>query len=518
MTTTESGNSLDAEQVGYKQSLGRRQVQMIAIGGAIGTGLFLGSASKLASTGPALIISYAIVGVIAYLLMRALGELVLHRATSGAFVSYMREFYGERGAYVTGWMYWLNWALTGITELSAVALYVQSKYEDVPRAVTVLIALAVVLIINLLSAKAFGEFEFWASIVKVAAIVVFLVVGLVYVVGGIHLGTHKAGFENLWNNDGGFWPTGGGFTWYGPLLVMSSVIFAFAAIEMVGVAAGEMKDSRTEVPKAVKAVVFRIGVFYVGSILLLVSMLPTSDYAPKNPDDPASSPFVKVFNEMGLGWVGDVILAVLIVAALSSLNSGLYSTGRVLRSLGVSKQAPQFTLKMSSHGVPWAGIVMTSVVYVFGAVLNAVDPDAFTTALEASSICVAFTWATIFACQLRLRRFVNRGVIEKSPFQMPGSPITSYIGLTFLAYVIVALAISGWQSSPDFWSKTDFLIVVLGVPIIAVLLTIGWLIVRKNVVANTGGHLGPSWDDNGPTERNKGGGTPAVSKDAIESS
>ena len=157
-------SSLNAEQVGYKQSLGRRHVQMIAIGGAIGTGLFLGSASRLNSTGPALLVSYALVGVIAYFLMRALGELVLHRATSGAFVSYMREFYGEKWAFVTGWMYWLNWALTGIAELSAVGLYVQHWWPSMPTWQTVLIALAVVLVINLLSARAFGEFEFWASV------------------------------------------------------------------------------------------------------------------------------------------------------------------------------------------------------------------------------------------------------------------------------------------------------------------------------------------------------------------
>ena len=150
---------------------------MIAIGGAIGTGLFLGSASRLHSTGPALLLSYAFVGVIAYFLMRALGELVLHRATSGAFVSYMREFFGEKAAFVTGWMYWLNWALTGIAELSAVGLYVQYWLPTMPTWATVLIALAVVLVINLLSARAFGEFEFWAAILKVGAIVVFLVVG-----------------------------------------------------------------------------------------------------------------------------------------------------------------------------------------------------------------------------------------------------------------------------------------------------------------------------------------------------
>jgi L-asparagine permease len=260
----------------------------------------------------------------------------------------MREFYGERAAYITGWMYWLNWALTGIAELSAVGLYVQYWFPTMPTWATVLIALAVVLVINLLSARAFGEFEFWASLLKVGAIVIFLVVGLVVVIGGFSIGGHKAGFSNLWSNPGGFWPTAGDYNWYGPILVMSGVVFAYAAIEMVGVAAGEMEDSEREVPKAVNAVIFRIAIFYCGSILLLVSMLPTTDYKP------GISPFVTVFERLGLGWMGTLIQMVLIVAALSSLNSGLYSTGRVLRSLGMAKQAPAFTLKMSKQGVPWA--------------------------------------------------------------------------------------------------------------------------------------------------------------------
>lgn len=495
MTQTEVGphHSLDAEQVGYKQTLGRRHVQMIAIGGAIGTGLFLGSASRLHNTGPALLLSYAFVGVIAYFLMRALGELVLHRPTSGAFVSYMREFFGERAAFITGWMYWLNWALTGIAELSAVGLYVQYWFPNMPTWLTVLIALAVVLVINLLSARAFGEFEFWAAIAKVGAIVVFLIVGLVVVVGGFNIGGHKAGFSNLWSNPGGFWPHTGEFNWYGPLLVMSGVVFAYAAIEMVGVAAGEMEDSRREVPKAVNAVIFRIAIFYCGSILLLVSMLPTSDYKS------GISPFVTVFERLGLGWMGTLIQVVLIVAALSSLNSGLYSTGRILRSLGMSKQAPAFTLKMSSQGVPWAGIVMTSVVFVFGSVLNALAPNAFEIALEAAAIGVVFTWSTIFLCQLRLRQLVKRGVIAPSPFQAPGYPWTSIVGLAFLAFVIVGLGISGWQSSPYFWHKTSFLVVVFGIPILAVLLAIGWAVAKPKVMANTGGRIKAVWSNDGPT-------------------
>jgi L-asparagine permease len=307
------------------------------------------------------------------------------------------------------------------------------------------------------------------------------------------VGGHEAGFQNLYSNPGGFWPTDDPYFWYGPILVMSGVVFAYAAIEMVGVAAGEMEDSEREVPKAVNAVIFRIAIFYCGSILLLVSILPTTEYTA------GTSPFVTVFERLGMNWMSAVIQAILIVAAMSSLNSGLYSTGRVLRSLGMSKQAPKFTLKMSSSGVPWAGIVMTSVVFVLGAVLNFLVPDAFELALEAASIGVVFTWGTIFACQLRLRKLVTLGVIPKSKFQAPGHPWTSIIGLAFLALVIVGIAVSGWQASPYFWHKTGFIVVVFGIPVLAICLTVGWLSVRKQVIENTGGRLKAVWSESGPT-------------------
>ena len=482
--STTHGEKFAAEQVGYKQELGRRHVQMIAIGGAIGTGLFLGSASRLHSVGPALLISYAFAGLMAFFLMRSLGELVLHRQTSGAFVSYMREFFGEKAAYVTGWMYWLNWALTGVAELSAIGVYFKKWVPSMPNWATALIALVVVLSINLLSAKAFGEFEFWASVLKVGAIVIFLVVGLVVVIGMVHIGDHQAGFSNMWNNPGGFWPVDDPFAWYGPILVMSGVVFAYSAIELVGVAAGEMEDPEREVPRAVNSVVFRIGVFYCGSILLLISMLPTSSYTD------GESPFVTVFSRLGLGWMADVINVVLIVAAMSSLNSGLYSTGRILRSLGMSKQAPSVMTMMSGHGVPWIGIGVTSVFYVLGVILNAVAPGkAFDIALEAASLGIVFTWGTIFACQIRLRQLVNRGVIPKSPFQAPGYPYTSIIGLLFLVAVIIGLAISGWLSD----DKIDFYVVVVGIPVIATVIIGGWYLIRGNVSNHTGGKLGPAW-------------------------
>ncbi len=214
---------------------------------------------------------------------------------------------------------------------------------------------------------------------------------------------------------------------------MSGVVFAFSGIEMVGIAAGEMQDPNREVPKAVNSVSFRIAALYCGLILLLVSILPTSDFTS------GIGPFVIFFSRLGLSWIGTLIEVVLIIAALSSLNSGLYSNGRVLRSLGLSKQAPASTLRMSKQGVPWAGVVLTSVVYVPGAALNAIDPDAFETAFEAAALGVIFSWSTTFVCQLRRRSLVKRGVIPARPFQMPGSPWTSIVGLVFLGLVLVGL-------------------------------------------------------------------------------
>ncbi|GAB6857410.1 hypothetical protein JCM13591A_15150 [Microbacterium xylanilyticum] len=244
-------------------------------------------------------------------------------------------------------------------------------------------------------------------------------------------------------------------------------------------------------PKAVNAVIVRIAVFYCGALLLLVCILPTSEFTP------GISPFVTVFGRMGMPWMANVIQAILIVAAMSSLNSGLYTTGRVLRSLGIAKQAPGFTLKMSRSGVPWAGIVMTAVVYVFGSILNAVSPDAFEIALEAASIAVVFTWGTIFVCQLRLRRLSDRGVLPASTFRAPGTPWTSYLGLAFLVFVIVGMAISGWQASPYFWHKTGFVVVVVGIPVLLVIFELGWLIVKGRVSAHTGGRMLSKWTDAG---------------------
>lgn len=494
---TQPANKFAAEQEGYKQTLGRRHVQMIAIGGAIGTGLFLGSASRLNSTGPALLFSYAFVGVIAFFLMRATGELVLYRQSSGAFVSYAREFFGEAAAFAAGWLYWVFWALTGVAELSAVAVYVR-KWWELPNWLSVIIALAVVLVINLLSARAFGEFEFWASVLKVGAIVIFLVVGLVIVVGQITVGdgaeAHTAGISNLWRNEGGFWPHSETFGWIAPIVVMSGVVFAYAAIEMVGIAAGEMQNPQREVPKAVNSVILRIAVFYCGSIFLLVCILPTSQYGNSGADGELESPFVTVFERMGVSWMATLINGVLIVAAMSSLNAGLYTTGRMLRSLAASREAPKIFMRMSKSGVPANGILVTSIFYVFGAVLNALVPGkAFDIALEASAIAVVGVWSLIFLCHIRYRRLSDAGIVTKSPFRAPLAPFMSYVGLVFLFLVLVGMAYSGIKSEGGFWDKTNLIVVVLGIPAFVAIIAIGWTAVKPAVGRHTGGDLSASW-------------------------
>ncbi|GAA3563144.1 amino acid permease [Amycolatopsis ultiminotia] len=449
----------------YTKALGNRQVQMIAIGGAIGVGLFLGAGGKLHTAGPSLVLSYALCGIAAYFVMRALGELVLHQPSSGSFVTYARKFIGPWAGFVSGWMYWLNWAMTGIAEITAVAIYVHKWLPDVPQWITALVALGVLMGVNLVSVKLFGELEFWFSVVKVLAIVVFLVTAVGLVLTSADIGGTNAGVQNL-TSHGGFFPAGVGIA----LMTLQAVVFAYSAIEVVGIAAGETKNARKVLPKAINGVVWRIGVFYVGSVLLLAMLLPWPFY---NGDE---SPFVTVFSRLGIGGIGDVMNAVVLTAALSSCNSGLYSTGRILRALAEQGEAPKFVGKMNSRHVPYGGIMFTSVAYVLGVVLNYIVPkEAFDIATAIASLGVVATWATLVFSQLRLRQAALRGELERPSYRMPGAPYTNWATLGFLVLVIVLMGFSDGAEKIAFYS----------IPVIVVVLAGGWWLVSRRR-ANTG--------------------------------
>ena len=282
---------------------------MIAIGGAIGTGLFLGAGGRLHDAGPALALAYLVCGVFAFFVVRALGELVLYRPSSGSFVSYAREFLGEKGAYVAGWMYFLNWSTTGIADITAIALYTHywSLFTDIPQWVLALIALAVVLAVNLISVKIFGEMEFWFAIIKVATLVGFMLIGIFLLATQHEVGGQSPG-PRLITDHGGLLPHG----MMPVVLVMQGVIFAYAALELVGVAAGETEEPEKVVPRAVNSIMWRVGLFYVGSVVLLALLLPGSVYSADQ------SPFVTVLSKIGVPAAGDVMNLVVLTAAMSS--------------------------------------------------------------------------------------------------------------------------------------------------------------------------------------------------------
>ncbi|MDO5744741.1 MAG: amino acid permease [Micrococcaceae bacterium] len=466
-STREAG--LSAE--GYKKTLTRRHVQMIAMGGAIGVGLFMGAGGRLASTGPALIFSYALAGVIAYFLMRALGELIMYRQSSGSFVSYAGELFGSKGAFLTGWMYVLNWTMTGIAELIAIGLYFTYFFPGVSVEASALCALGLLVAVNLFSAKAFAEFEFWASFLKVAAIVLFLLIGSYLVITNAAIGDGHASVSNLWAGGGGMFPRG----FLISILVLNAVIFAYNAIELVGITAGEMENPQKEVPAAIRAVVVRIVVFYVGSVTLLAMILPWNHYKA------GESPFVTVFDQIGWGWIGSVMNFVVIVAALSSCNSGLYSVGRVFRAMANNGHAPQWLTRMSKRYVPYAAIWTIAGVYAIGVILNLWlgGSYAFDLALNTASIGVLFTWAAIFACQLMLRK--KRGKVSSLP--MPGSPYTSWAGLLALGGITVLIGLDTLVG-PDGEIFHLGLYTIGCIPLIAAALWLGWRKVRRHKPKN----------------------------------
>ncbi len=475
---------LNSHDTGYHKAMGNRQVQMIAIGGAIGTGLFLGAGARLQMAGPALALVYLVCGIFSFFILRALGELVLHRPSSGSFVSYAREFLGEKASYVAGWMYFVNWAMTGIVDITAVALYMHywGAFGDVPQWVFALGALAIVGTMNMIGVKWFAEMEFWFALVKVLAIVVFLIVGVVFLGSGKPLDGNTTGFHLITDN-GGFFPHG----LLPALVLVQGVVFAFASLELVGTAAGECKDPKTMLPKAINSVIWRIGLFYVGSVVLLVLLLPWNAY------QAGQSPFVTFFSKLGVPYIGSVMNIVVLSAALSSLNSGLYSTGRILRSMSMGGSAPQFMSKMSKQQVPFAGILVTIAVYVIGVVLNYYVPSqVFEIVLNVASLGIISSWGFIVVCQMRLRKAIKEGKAEDVSFKLPWAPVTSWLTLLFLVSVLVLMAF-------DYPNGTY---TIASIPLIAVILVLGWFGVRKRVHAEAmkeHDHHHDDQDDAAPT-------------------
>jgi L-asparagine permease len=432
---------LESHEHGYAKGLKPRQVQMIAIGGAIGTGLFLGAGGRLQHAGPALALVYLVCGVFSFLILRALGELVMYRPTS---------------------MYYLNWAMTGIVDITAVALYMKywGTFAGVPQWVFALVALVLVGSMNMIAVEWFGEMEFWFSLVKVGALVLFLVIGVIFLLSGHHVGGQSTGFHLIVEN-GGLFPHGV----LPAVIIVQGVVFAYAGIELIGTAAGEAQDAKRILPRAINSVMWRIALFYVGSVVLLVMLMPWTAY------HAGVSPFVTFFGALGVPGIGTVMNLVVLTAALSSLNSGLYSTGRVLRSLAMGGSAPQFVSKMNAAKVPYGGIIVTLVIYLIGVVLNYVVPSqVFEIVLNIAALGIVSTWGFIVICQMVLRRGIDRGEIPPVDFRMPFAPFSSWLTLGFLFAVLV---LTGFD-------YPDGTYTIAAIPLVAIALVLGWMVMKRS--------------------------------------
>ena len=455
---------LNAHEEGYHKAMGNRQVQMIAIGGAIGTGLFLGAGARLQMAGPALALVYLICGLFSFFILRALGELVLHRPSSGSFVSYAREFLGEKAAYVAGWMYFINWAMTGIVDITAVALYMHywGAFGGVPQWVFALAALTIVGTMNMIGVKWFAEMEFWFAMIKIVAIVSLIVVGLVMVAMHFQSPTGvEASFAHLWN-DGGWFPKGlSGF-----FAGFQIAVFAFVGIELVGTTAAETKDPEKSLPRAINSIPIRIIMFYVFSLIVIMSVTPWSSVVPEK------SPFVELFVLVGLPAAASVINFVVLTSAASSANSGVFSTSRMLFGLAQQGNAPKALASVDKRGVPVNTILVSALVTALCVLINYLAPEsAFGLLMALVVSALVINWAMISLAHMKFRRAKQeQGVVTRFPALL--YPLGNWICLLFMAAVLVIMLMTPGMA-----------ISVYLIPVWLIVLGIGYLFKEKTAKA-----------------------------------
>ncbi|GKX67550.1 amino acid permease [Inconstantimicrobium mannanitabidum] len=413
------------------RGLKNRHVQLLAIGGAIGTGLFLGSGRSIHLAGPSILFAYMITGIICFFVMRALGELLLSNLNYHSFVDFVYDYLGERAAFITGWTYWFCWISLAMADVTAAGLYIQYWFPSIPQWLPSLIVLIILLIMNLTAVKLFGEMEFWFALIKVVAILALIIIGTFMIIKGFSTNAGASSFTNLWRH-GGLFPNGmSGF-----ILSFQMVVFAFTGIELVGLTAGETENPEQVIPKAINSIPIRIIIFYVGALLVIMSIYPWNSI---NPD---KSPFVQVFATVGIAAAASIVNFVVLTSAASACNSGIFSTSRMVYSLAKEGNAPESMKNLTSTQVPFNATIFSAIVILISVILNYIMPKGvFVLITSISTFCFIFIWAIIVICHLRYRK-VNPELAAKNKFKMPLYPMINYIILAFFAFVIVTLALN----------------------------------------------------------------------------
>ncbi|MBE8955173.1 MAG: amino acid permease [Quinella sp. 2Q5] len=411
-----------------QRGLKNRHLQMIALGTAVGTGLFYGSTATIALAGPAVSLSYLIGGIIIFLIVRMLGEMSVEEPVSGSFSYYASKYWGKFPGFLAGWNYWFLYILVSMAELSAVSIYLGYWFPDLPKWIGVLACLVIITAVNLVTVSAYGEIEFWMAGIKISAIIGMILIGSYYI--ATNPNPFPMNFHYLWDH-GGFFPNGV----EGMLMSLAPVLFSFGGIELIGITAGEAQNPEKTIPRAVNQVIYRILIFYVGTMIVLMSLWPWNMVGKE------ASPFVQIFEGAGFPATASILNFVVLTAAVSVYNSAIYSNSRMLFGLAKSGNAPKFFEKLSARGVPVNGILVSSAITLLAAVLNAVLPDeAFMYMMAIVTGAVVISWAMIVLTHIKFRQHCAKdGIVPK--FKALLYPAANYFCLAFLAMILVIMAL-----------------------------------------------------------------------------
>ena len=429
------------QQPQLKHGLSNRHIQLIALGGSIGTGLFLGISQTIKLAGPSVILGYALAGLIAFFMMRQLGEMVVEEPVSGSFSYFAYNFWSPFAGFMSGWNYWVLNVLVCMAELSAIGLYVQYWWPEIPTWISALGFFVLINTINLLHVKVFGETEFLFSMIKILAIIGMIGYGAWLLASG-HGGAH-ASISNLWAR-GGFFPNGIS----GLIMAMAIIMFSFGGIELVGIAAAETKNPTTTIPKAVNQIVYRVLLFYVLTIIVLLSLFPWNQIAE------GGSPFVLIFDSLGSQGVATVLNFVVLTAAISVYNGTSYGTSRMLLGLAEQGNAPQFLKKINQRGIPYAAILCSALVTLLCVVLNYIFPEKALKLLMSLVVsAIVINWMMLALTHLKFKQRML--ALQKSTlFPTLIYPISNYICIVFMLGILVVM-----------WLTPDMRIAVMLIPL-----------------------------------------------------
>ncbi|EAF5051907.1 amino acid permease [Listeria monocytogenes] len=453
-----------------RRDLKTRHLSMIAIGGSIGTGLFLASGNAIHTAGPGgALVAYIAIGIMVYFLMTSLGEMATYMPVSGSFSTYASRFVDPAFGFALGWNYWFNWAITLAVDISTAAIIVQFWLPNTPAWLWSAIFLILIFGLNALSVKAYGESEYWFSIIKVATVIIFLIVGVLTIAG--ILGGEVIGFSNFTAGDAPF--KGGFFAILGTFLIAG---FSFQGTEMVGIAAGESATPETSVPKAIKQVFWRILLFYIFAIFIIGMIIPYTNpnLLSAEATDVAISPFTLVFEKAGLAFAASVMNAVILTSVLSAGNSGLYASTRMLWAMARDKKAPKFLGKVNRRGIPMAALIVTTIVgaMTFITTLTENGTVIYTWLLSASGLTGFIAWVGIAISHYRFRKaFIKQGHdLSELKYKAKFFPFGPILALVLCILVIVGQDYAAFLkpefTNPAWWQKIG--ISYIGLPIFLV--------------------------------------------------